>query len=303
MSAVISPAGAEYHPNLGLLLDVDGPIASPITRTIAIDSIVTDLLALTASGVPIAFITGRSDAFIREQVIAPLLAAGLADALSTDGARMFGVFEKGATWASIDAEGMGEVEIDESVAFDAGVTAAMRALVEADFAEWMFFDDTKRAMLSVEQRTDVAHVDYVAAQRRFQDAAFDLVTGFGLGLRYGDRVHPDAAGAVPLRIDPTIISTDIESVLLDKDRGAERALTHFVESGPLPRRWFSVGDSRSDYLMADHLHVAGFEAAHVDVRPSDGVLTRPYPVVTLGELIHDEAGAAFLAQWRDRLGV
>ena len=94
-----------------------------------------------------------------------------------------------------------------------------------------------------------------------------------------------------------------ESVLLDKDRGAERALEHFAATGPLPHRWFSVGDSRSDYLMADHLHAAGFEAVHVDVRPSDGMLARPYEVITIGELIHDEAGAAFLAQQRGLLGI
>jgi hypothetical protein len=302
MTAPSSPIRADHRPDLGLLLDVDGPIASPATRRIAIPSIVTDLVALVAAGVPIAFITGRSDAFIREQVVAPLLDAGLADALRAPGARMFGVFEKGATWAGIDADGMGDVEIDSTIAIAGDVTAAVRTLVADEFDEWMFFDETKRAMLSIEQRTEVPNEAYLHAQTRFQDAAFDLVTGFGLGLRYGDRVVPDAAGAVPLRIDPTIISTDIESVLLDKDRGAERALAQFAASGPLPTRWFSVGDSRSDYLMADHLHAAGFETAHVDVRPSDGILDRPYPVETLDDLIHDEAGAAFLAQWRQRLG-
>ncbi|MBB5641237.1 hypothetical protein [Cryobacterium roopkundense] len=45
---------------LGLLLDVDGPIASPITRTIATPSILTDLVTLAGANVPIAFITGRS---------------------------------------------------------------------------------------------------------------------------------------------------------------------------------------------------------------------------------------------------
>ena len=31
----------------------------------------------------------------------------------------------------------------------------------------------------------------------------------------------------------------------------------------------TVGDSRSDYGMADHLHENGFDVAHVDVRPAD----------------------------------
>jgi hypothetical protein len=95
----------------------------------------------------------------------------------------------------------------------------------------------------------------------------------------------------------------IESVLLDKDRGAERALEYFATTGPLPRRWRSVGDSRSDYLMADHLHAAGYDVAHVDVRPKDGILERPYEVIVEGEKIHDEAGAAFLSYWVNELGL
>jgi hypothetical protein len=289
--------------NLGLLFDVDGPIASPITRTINIRSIVTDLVAMTAAGVPIAFITGRSGDFIRNQVVAPLCDAGLGDALDEHGARMFGVFEKGGAWAAITGDGMGEVTVDETVAFGSDAVEGIRMLVRDRFADTMFFDETKRAMISVEQRTDVGAATYAEAQDRFQDAAFDLLTGLGIGLRYGERSEPDAAGGVPFRIDPTIISTDIESILLDKDRGAQRAFDYFAARGELPRRWRSIGDSRSDYLMADFVHNAGFDVAHVDVRPSDGILDRPYEVITIGDAIHDTAGAEFLAHWRNELGL
>jgi hypothetical protein len=287
--------------NLGLLFDVDGPLASPTTRTVAIERILTDLVALTGAGVPIAFITGRSDEFIRTQLVGPLMQAGLADALNTDGARLFGVFEKGGSWAQITAEGMGDVTVDRSVALPAETVEAVRELVSRNFADTMFFDETKRAMISVEQRTDVAHDVYQAAQARFNDAAFALLKSRGLGTRYGDDDAPDASGRVPFRLDPTIISTDIESVKLDKDRGARRALKYFASLGELPRRWRSIGDSRSDYLMADYLHSQGFEVAHVDVRPSDGVLDRPYPVIVMGDAIHDDAGAEFLAHWMHEL--
>lgn len=289
--------------NLGLLFDVDGPLASPVTRTINVRSIVTDLVAIAAAGVPIAFITGRSGDFIRNQVVAPLLDAGLGGALEQQGARMFGVFEKGGAWAPITADGMGEVTVDASVAFSAEAVDGVRSLVRDRFADAVFFDETKRAMISVEQRTDVDAESYREIQPRFQDAAYEFLTGLGIGLRYGERATPDASGEVPFRIDPTIISTDIESVLLDKDRGAQRAFEYFAERGPLPRRWRSVGDSRSDYKMADYVHDAGFEVAHVDVRPADGILDRPYEVITIGDAIHDDAGAEFLAHWRRELGL
>lgn len=283
---------------LGLLLDVDGPIASPVTRTIATPSIVADLVTLAAADVPIAFITGRSAAFIREQVVAPLLAAGL-----PDGVRMYGVCEKGAVWFPITSHGMGEIVVDETVALPDSIVGEVRTLVADRFADTMFFDETKLAMISVEQRTDVEHAAFVADQPAFNEAVFSMLVAHGLGVRFGDREVPDAAGLVPFRIDPTIISTDVESVTLDKDHGAERALAFFAESGPLPTVWRSVGDSRSDYLMADHLHSAGYDVAHVDVRPADGVLERPYPVIIIGEEIHDEAGATFLDYWVEKLGL
>jgi hypothetical protein len=287
--------------DLGLLLDIDGPIASPVTRSIAIPSIVDDLIALTAAGVPIAFITGRSDAFVRDQVMAPLFAAGLSDALATAGARMFAVFEKGAAWAPVGPEGMGATEIDRSVAVPDALVHRIRAMHAADFSDTMFWDHTKYAMISIEQRVDVASEHFHEAQERLDDAAFAAALELGLGMRLGGRAVPDTDGAVPWRIDPTIISTDIESVTLDKDKGAERALEHFRATGPLPTLWRSVGDSRSDYKMADYVHSLGIEVAHVDVRPADGMLEKPYRVIVEGELVNDEAGAAFLRYWAQKL--
>lgn len=290
-------------PDLGLLLDVDGPIASPISRSIAIQSILDDLVALTAAGVPIAFITGRSDEFVREQVIAPLLTAGLGDALQQAGARMFCVFEKGAAWAVVTSDGIADVSVDESVRVPERYADSLHELHARDFSETMFWDDTKRAMVSVEQRTQVSAEQFYPEQARFNDAAFAAANALGLGISMGDRTARDADGQCPWRIDSTVISTDIESVSLDKDRGAARAIDYFASRGPLPSVWRSVGDSRSDYKMADYVHSLGLEVAHVDVRPSDGVLETPYRVIIEGDLVHDHAGAAFLAFWRAKLPI
>ena len=287
--------------DLGLLFDVDGPLASPVSRSIRIPSILDDLVALTGAGVPIAFITGRSDTFIRDNVIAPLLDVGLAAALSAPNARMFGVFEKGGSWAPITSEGLGELSIDESVKLPASIVDGVRSLVVDGFSDTMFFDETKRAMISVEQRTDVEADTYLHAQSWFNDASFALLAAAGLGVRLGSRSAPDTEGNVPFRLDSTIISTDIESVRLDKDRGAARALDYFAGLGSMPTLWRSIGDSRSDYLMADHLYDAGYDVAHVDVRPADGILERPYRIILEGDSIHDEAGAAFLGYWVRRL--
>jgi hypothetical protein len=49
--------------------------------------------------------------------------------------------------------------------------------------------------------------------------------------------------------------------------------------------------------MADWLFEQGHAVSHVDVRPKDGIPATPYTVLTAGDLIHDEAGAAYLARW------
>ena len=284
----VSPAASAIPP-VGLLLDVDGPIASPVSRTIAIDSITRDLVTIANLGVPVVFNTGRSDAFIRDVVVKPMLAAGL----SPD-ARVFGVCEKGAVWFGITMRNFSGVNVDESVLLPPDVVDDLHALLDRSYSDTMFWDATKRAMVSVEQRTDVPSAQYLEAQKSFDDEAFALLEAAGIGVVLDGRRSGDVIG---YRIDPTIISTDIEAVSLGKDLGAERALDLLADSGELPRVWRTVGDSRSDYAMADYLHLKGYEVAHVDVRPADGVPEKPYRVITEGDLIHDEAGAAFLAHW------
>ncbi|MFB2554644.1 hypothetical protein [Herbiconiux liangxiaofengii] len=281
-------------PALGLLLDVDGPIADPLTRSIVIPSITRDLVALADSGIPIAFNTGRSDGFLANEVVGPLVDGGL----SAD-ARVFGVCEKGAVWFRITPDGVGELSIDESLVPTPEFSAAVEQMVADRFSEWMFFDATKRASLAVEQRTDVASEVFLAERDDFCRGVIEICRTFDLGVTWNGETTPAADGTVTIRIDPTIISTDIESVVVGKDFGAERAIALIEASGPVPRRWRTVGDSRTDYAMADWLHANGFDTAHVDVRPADGRLDKPYPVLVADDpaTTNDAAGAEFLRRW------
>lgn len=280
-------------PPLGLLLDVDGPIASPVTRSIAIPGIAADLATLANLGIPIAFNTGRSDVFLREQVIPPLLAAGL-----DDDVRVWGICEKGAVWMRITADGAQEVTVDEELRVPAAVDRAVERLVNEDFSDLVFYDDTKRAMVSVEQLTEVESDDYLAAQPALNEAIAGVLADHGLGYEWGEKRVPDAEGRIGYRIDPTIISTDIESNRVGKDLGASLMLSFLADEGiPLPHSWRTMGDSRTDYAMADRLHENGHEVVHVDVRPADGVPPTPYPVRHHPTLIHDEAGARYLSRW------
>ncbi len=262
----------------GLLLDVDGPLASPVTRTVR-PEIAQALARLASSGTPVIFNTGRSDAFVTDVVLPGMLAAGLPES-----AHVHAVCEKGATWFTLRGGREAQLQVDESMALPDELRSALRAVV-GDFADTMFYDETKRAMVSVEQNTHVRNELYQAAQRGFDERAQRILDELG----FGDRV----------RVDPTIISTDIEDARLGKALGADRALALLEADGVDPRgfTWRTVGDSRTDYAMADRLHELGFDVAHVDVRPSDGIPEgKPYEVLTYEGLVHDDAGLAFLTE-------
>ena len=95
----------------------------------------------------------------------------------------------------------------------------------------------------------------------------ELMARHGLGVVRLDHHAPDSDDQVDYRVDPTIISTDIESVRLGKDLGASRAVELLAAQGITPLAWRTVGDSRTDYAMADWLHHNDHPVKHVDVRP------------------------------------
>ncbi|ALE04412.1 hypothetical protein AL755_01615 (plasmid) [Arthrobacter sp. ERGS1:01] len=284
-------------PPLALLLDVDGPIASPVTRKVT-PRIIAALIALVNEGIPVVFNTGRSDAFVAEQVMAPMITAGL-----PDGAVVHAICEKGAVWFSFTAAGPGRIHVDKDLAVPAAYGTAIRAMVSEKYSDHMFFDETKRAMVSVEQHVGVDNADYLIEQQDFDADALKLMAACGLGAVRLDHDSPDEAGNIDFRVDPTIISTDIESIRLGKDLGASRAVELLAAQGIVPAAWRTVGDSRTDYAMADWLHHNDHDVKHVDVRPADGVPAKSYPVLTSEDLglgpdvIHDDAGVAFLEAW------
>ncbi|GAB12399.1 hypothetical protein ARGLB_014_00420 [Arthrobacter globiformis NBRC 12137] len=288
-------------PALALLLDVDGPVASPVTRDVK-PEIIADLVALANAGIPVIFNTGRSDAFIREQVMAPMIAAGM-----PGGTLIHAICEKGAVWFSYTAAGPGPIHVDHELAVPAAYGDDIRRMVAEDYASHMFFDETKRAMVSVEQHIEVPNSEYLAEQKLFDAEALELMERHGFGVVRLEHHAPNSDDEIDYRVDPTIISTDIESVRLGKDLGASRAVELLAAQGITPQAWRTVGDSRTDYAMADWLHHNDHAVKHVDVRPADGVPAKPYNVLTAADLglpetvIHDDAGAAFLAGWRQAL--
>ena len=274
---------------LGLLLDVDGPLASTVTRTLRVPSIAPDLVALAHADVPVVFNTGRSHAFLVDRVIPVLADAGL-----RPDAPVWGVGEKGATWFSLapDAQApeAGEVHAATELRPPRALLERIRALA-AEETRLMFWDETKETMISIEQNLDVSNEDYLAAQPALVTACQDVIDDLGL--------------AGEFHIVPTIISIDIEHVTAGKALGAARALQLIEARTTPPTKWFTAGDSPSDYDMATWLHERGDDVTHLDVRPSGDARDVPYAVIR--EIpepgrAEDDLTALHLARLRAQIG-
>src|SRR4029453_9749842 len=114
------------------------------------------------------------------------------------------------------------VLVDHELAVPKADGDDVRRMVAEDYSSHMFFDETKRAMVSVEQHLDVASEDYLAEEKLFDSDALDLMGRHGLSGAVLDHHAPGGDDPGDYRLDPTIISTDIESVRLGKDFGARR---------------------------------------------------------------------------------
>jgi hypothetical protein len=281
-------------PPLGILLDVDGPVSSPVTRTVA-PALLDDLAALLAVGVPVVLNTGRAVDFVQDRILGPLVAGGLPPA-----ARLHAVCEKGGVWTTGSPDGAGTVHTDPALRVPDACRRLLEDLVATAYGDAMFVDGTKRVMATAEARTDLPNEVYRERQAAFDAELLAGMRSAGLGVRIRDDRHPDADGRTPWRIDPSVIATDVESDASGKALGARRALALLADDGPLPRAWHTVGDSRSDYAMADHLHARGDQVTHVDVGPQPP-LTRPYRVITLPGLVHEAAGEAHVRNLVARL--
>ena len=278
-------------PPLGLLLDVDGPLAGPGTRTVA-PALLEDLARLLVAGIPVVLNTGRSVDFVGERLLGPLTAAGL-----PRGARLHAVCEKGGLWTTA---GAAEVHVDRDLAVPEICHVLLAELLDGGYGDAMLIDAGKRTMATAEARTDVPADFYAERQQAFDADLAERLSAAGLGVQLGDHHLPDADGRTPWRIDSSVIATDVESVRAGKALGAARALDLLRTDGPLPHTWHSVGDSRSDYAMADHLHALGADVTHIDVGPLPP-LDRPYPVRRVPGAGYEIAGAAHLRQLVTRL--
>lgn len=274
----------------GLLLDIDGPIASPVTRTLRLPELASDLTELAKLHIPIAFNTGRGTHFVDTVVLAKL--TGIAPSA---GPYLLACTEKGGVISHIHNRACTGQEYAPGLSMPPGFEEFCKRLVADKYSEHTFFDPHKDVMVSIESFAKFGPVDFHPVRDQI---AADIAAWFAqhnYGYTWSGTEYAASDGSVKYRIDAHIIGIDIEPVEFTKALGASRIISAYQGAGvPTPQTWFTVGDAPSDYTMADWLNAHDYQVTHVDVRPVEHPQTPDYPVWTIPGKVNDDAGAVFI---------
>jgi hypothetical protein len=218
----------------GWLLDVDGVITDPITKTVTEPNLISRLAKIISRDEIVALNTGRSLSWLNQRVVNPLFK----HLHSEEFDRLYVIGEKGGSWLSIEKAEMAVI-FDKSLSLPLKFRQIVAEMVKDDFSDLMFFDDSKKIIVTVEMRDGVNLVHFSQKQKQLVNRLQSLLIFHELDQQF--------------KIDATRIATDIEHVKAGKAFGVGRLLSLINDRGFSVERFTAVGDSLSDLEMGKEL--------------------------------------------------
>lgn len=239
----------QNQPQTAWLFDIDGVLTDPEIKRVTLPGIFNELVSRLKKGEPIGLNTGRSLDFIITQILNPLELVIMDKNLLCN---IIAVGEKGAAWIMYDASGEKTIHQDPSVCVPRELQIAIRELVsKPPYSETMFYDETKRTMISIELKEGKTIAEFKNSQQALKKALQVILS--------------DKHLENDMRIDPTRIATDVESKYVGKALGARKFIELLNEKGVSPERYIGFGDSVSDYEMFEELIRLGKKSQFVFV--------------------------------------
>ncbi len=226
------------------LFDVDGVITNPEFKK-ANPQIIKKLSEILERGEILGFNTGRALEFVIEEVLKPLESTLINKDLLYN---VFFVGEKGGTWGDYK-NGKIENIVDPQISIPDELTQKIRDLISFKYSDTMFFDETKRTMISTE---------FIKGKdlNKFHEEQESLVEEMKKILEH--------LGLSNLVIEPSIIATDIQNPHVGKDLGVERFLSLIKGRGE-PEEFETFGDSPGDLEMHKYLIKHGHKSKFIYV--------------------------------------
>lgn len=248
------------------LFDVDGVITNPEKKRVTEPKILDEIRKRLKAEEPVALVTGRSIDFMQDRVIGPLRDKINDPSLLQN---FLAMGEKGGVWITYDESGNPQEHIDSEISVPHDLQDQVKRLIEDEFSDLMFYDETKKTMISTEMKDRVSLQDYHGRQQVLNQKLKELVASHG--------------SSDQMEVDPTTIATDIQNKHVGKDFAARRVLAWLKEKGIKPQNFVAMGDSRSDVPMAREVHDQGFPVTFVFVGKEEDrnhikSLNLPFPV-------------------------
>jgi len=253
--------------NTAYLFDVDGVLTDPREKRVIETELFTKIIVLLRSQYAVCLNTGRSTGWIKKQFISPLL-----DRITDKKilGNFFVIGEKGGAWITFSGDGSMIPGIDKAISVPEKLNEKVSQLINEKYSEAMFFDDSKKTMISIEM-----HDGYDLEQ--FHKWQTELIKDL-------ENLLKDSGQTGKYNIDPTIIATDIENPQAGKARGADLFLEFLRYRAIKADRFIAFGDSVSDLEMTDELYRKRQKVEFIFVGdPAKlGEVRKGYPIQKIG---------------------
>lgn len=215
------------------LFDVDGVITNPTRKIITEKGIIDAIAQRLNEGEIITLNSGRSLSWMMDRVIEPIMKVAKN---KNQFSNFLAIGEKGGTWLSFQNKEW-KTHIDKTINIPESLKSEIRILVNKEFQNSMFYDESKSTMISVEMIDGQSLSEFTQQQQALVDKIKYILK----------------SQVIALEIDPTTIATDIQNSRVGKNLSARRVANWLKEKGFEPQRILAIGDSQSDTKMAEEL--------------------------------------------------
>lgn len=216
------------------VFDVDGVLSDPTLKQVTVKENLEIIVDLLKNDNPIALNTGRSTDFVLSKIFS-LLLNYLPDKSKL--ANLFASCEKGAVDIVFDDLGNHQILVDKNFSVPAIIQNQTRTLIENKYSALAFYDETKLSMISVEMNDGVLIEEFSAIQKEIDNDLEQILSSNNL--------------ATDLKIDPSIISTDIENKKVGKHLGVEKFINWAIAKNKVIKNLVFFGDSKADLKMVE----------------------------------------------------
>jgi hydroxymethylpyrimidine pyrophosphatase-like HAD family hydrolase len=223
--------------NTAWLFDVDGVLSSSTTKKVEQLSIFEELAKRLKNGDPVGLNTGRSLDFIISEILDPLEKKVSDKSLLGN---IFAIGEKGATFVTYDDNGEKLISLDSKVSVPIELQTKVKDLINhSPYFETMFYDETKKTMITIEMKKGTDSIEFKKAQSNLVNDFKNLLIKMNLENDY--------------EIDVFRIATDIQNKKISKKYGTQKFVELLASKQIVPNEFICFGDDASDYQMFEEL--------------------------------------------------